>query len=288
MNRWWLKAALIAAFAGPAFADDPKTPAEPPKGDVKPTEKKDDEPKTPIEKFKALNGQMATVQKEFQAAIQAVRDKGEKPSLEDKSILAAYEKQNNLRTELSKVAFEAGKAEPKSKEGGDALVFAIQNLRGGMTKEEALANKKKTEEALDLMIEHNSDDIRLSSIAQSMRYNPSAKVMTTLEQIEAKSKNAEVVLSAKVTRGKILLGDKNEAKAAEGEKLLEKIMTESKDAKLGNRPVAKAIEGDLFEHRNLSVGKTVPEVEGEDADGAKFKISDYRGKVVMLDFWGHW
>ena len=46
--------------------------------------------------------------------------------------------------------------------------------------------------------------------------------------------------------------------------------------------------GGLFELRDLRVGKTVPEVEGEDVDGAKFKLSDYRGKVVMLDFWGRW
>jgi hypothetical protein len=39
---------------------------------------------------------------------------------------------------------------------------------------------------------------------------------------------------------------------------------------------------------NLKVGKVAPEVEGEDIDGVKFKLSDYRGKVVLLDFWGHW
>jgi predicted Zn finger-like uncharacterized protein len=38
----------------------------------------------------------------------------------------------------------------------------------------------------------------------------------------------------------------------------------------------------------LSVGKVVPDIEGEDIDGQKFKLSDYRGKVVVLDFWGHW
>ena len=39
---------------------------------------------------------------------------------------------------------------------------------------------------------------------------------------------------------------------------------------------------------NLSIGKEAPEIEGEDIDGNKFKLSDYRGKVVVLDFWGHW
>jgi hypothetical protein len=30
------------------------------------------------------------------------------------------------------------------------------------------------------------------------------------------------------------------------------------------------------------------EIEGEDQDGVVFKLSDYRGKVVLLDFWGNW
>ncbi len=44
----------------------------------------------------------------------------------------------------------------------------------------------------------------------------------------------------------------------------------------------------IFEIRNLSVGKTAPEIDGEDTDGVKFKLSDYRGKVVLLSFWGTW
>ncbi len=38
----------------------------------------------------------------------------------------------------------------------------------------------------------------------------------------------------------------------------------------------------------LAVGNMAPDIEGEDIDGTKFKLSDYRGKVVVLDFWGHW
>lgn len=40
--------------------------------------------------------------------------------------------------------------------------------------------------------------------------------------------------------------------------------------------------------RNLQVGKIAPDIEGPDIDGVTFKLSDYRGKVVMLDFWGDW
>ena len=38
----------------------------------------------------------------------------------------------------------------------------------------------------------------------------------------------------------------------------------------------------------IQVGTRAPEIEGEDIQGTKFKLSDYRGKVVMLDFWGNW
>ncbi|MDZ4774014.1 MAG: hypothetical protein SGI72_12865 [Planctomycetota bacterium] len=31
-----------------------------------------------------------------------------------------------------------------------------------------------------------------------------------------------------------------------------------------------------------------PDIVGEDIDGQPIRLSDYRGKVVMLDFWGHW
>ena len=30
------------------------------------------------------------------------------------------------------------------------------------------------------------------------------------------------------------------------------------------------------------------EIEGVDLDGVPFRLSDYRGKVVFLDFWGDW
>jgi peroxiredoxin len=47
-------------------------------------------------------------------------------------------------------------------------------------------------------------------------------------------------------------------------------------------------KGILFKLENLSIGAIAPDIEGEDVDGVKFKLSDYSGKVVMLDFWGDW
>jgi len=38
----------------------------------------------------------------------------------------------------------------------------------------------------------------------------------------------------------------------------------------------------------IRIGATAPEIDGQDTDGTPFKLSDYRGKVVVLDFWGFW
>jgi hypothetical protein len=38
----------------------------------------------------------------------------------------------------------------------------------------------------------------------------------------------------------------------------------------------------------LEVGNLAPEIKGEDTDRKAFKLSDYKGKVVLLDFWGYW
>ena len=47
-------------------------------------------------------------------------------------------------------------------------------------------------------------------------------------------------------------------------------------------------KGRLFRHERLQVGMQVPDFETEDVEGQPFKLSDYAGKVVVLDFWGFW
>jgi hypothetical protein len=34
--------------------------------------------------------------------------------------------------------------------------------------------------------------------------------------------------------------------------------------------------------------KVAPDIVGVDLDGVAFKLSDYKGKIIMLDFWGNW
>ena len=52
--------------------------------------------------------------------------------------------------------------------------------------------------------------------------------------------------------------------------------------------VGELAKSELFELRNLRVGKVAPEIEADGVDGKKFKLSDHRGKVVAVVFWGTW
>jgi peroxiredoxin len=76
----------------------------------------------------------------------------------------------------------------------------------------------------------------------------------------------------------------------ESEALFERVVAEFGDEKIeeDTRPLGVIATGELFTRRNLKVGKVVPEIEGTDEEGKSFKLSDYRGKVVVLTFSGNW
>jgi peroxiredoxin len=48
------------------------------------------------------------------------------------------------------------------------------------------------------------------------------------------------------------------------------------------------VQAKLWENTNLGIDKPAPEIIGEDIDGRPLKLSDYRGRVVVLLFWGDW
>ena len=66
------------------------------------------------------------------------------------------------------------------------------------------------------------------------------------------------------------------AKIAEAEKLAEGTL------------LADMIAGPTFEKERLQIGMEAPDIVGDDLDGVPFKLSEYRGKVVVVDFWGDW
>jgi hypothetical protein len=82
-----------------------------------------------------------------------------------------------------------------------------------------------------------------------------------------------------------------ETLSQEAEQILERVAKEYADVPgFGNRKLGELAQDELYvvQLRHLAVGKPAPEIDGEDVDGRRFKLSDYKGKVVLLGFWGHW
>ncbi len=79
-----------------------------------------------------------------------------------------------------------------------------------------------------------------------------------------------------------------DALETEAASLFEEIAEKFADVTHGAATLGVAATRELDEMRRLAIGKPAPEVSGEDIDGVRFKLSDYRGKVVVLSFWGHW
>lgn len=52
--------------------------------------------------------------------------------------------------------------------------------------------------------------------------------------------------------------------------------------------LAARAAGKIFASENLQIGMQVPDIVGVDVDGNPLKLSDYRGKVAVIDFWGFW
>jgi hypothetical protein len=110
-----------------------------------------------------------------------------------------------------------------------------------------------------------------------------------LERVMQKSPHADVRAVAQYNFAKSLLESDSEKNSARADELFSDIELNHADVEHPYRgTLGAAAEADLFELRNLQIGMQVPEIEGEDLDGVAFKLSDYRGKAVLLDFWGNW
>jgi hypothetical protein len=56
----------------------------------------------------------------------------------------------------------------------------------------------------------------------------------------------------------------------------------------GGRTAGERAAAELFELRSLAVGKEAPNIVGQDQEGRPLELRDYRGRVVLLDFWSEY
>lgn len=94
----------------------------------------------------------------------------------------------------------------------------------------------------------------------------------------------EVAARALVT----LAGELDGRKATEAERKRAEELYLRAHERFPDTLAGREAEQTVFELRHLRPGKPAPDFSAKDADGVEFKLSDYRGKVVLVDFWGFW
>lgn len=77
-----------------------------------------------------------------------------------------------------------------------------------------------------------------------------------------------------------------EAGRREALELLERIGERFAERDFIGMQAAQFVAGARYEIEHLRVGQSAPDFETVDQDGVAFRLSDYRGRVVVLDFWG--
>jgi hypothetical protein len=177
---------------------------------------------------------------------------------------------------------------PKDPEAFEALLKAVMVGRGS----------KDAEKAVELMATNFADHERAGQACLQLATSDGAGIERLARAVIAKNQKKEIQGMANLALAQHLkkrsadsyAKNKEESAklSAESEKQYELVLGKFADVQAGQETLGAVAKGELFELRFLSVGKVAPEIEADDLDGKKFKLSDYRGKVVMLDFWGNW
>ena len=144
--------------------------------------------------------------------------------------------------------------------------------------------------AAKMIAKHHADRDDLGLFCQSLVYSESDDAQTLMEYVGEKSphRNVRGQATLALARNVMYRARGDEEQQAKAEKLFVRVVEQYGDLTSRGRTLADSANGSLFEVRNLAIGKVAPEVEGQDVDGVDFKLTDYRGKVVVIDFWGDW
>jgi thiol-disulfide isomerase/thioredoxin len=270
--RYTLSAVLAAAIGlTPALALDDTKKAD----DTKKTDKKDS---TPEEQFKELQKSFRELMNQVNKDMQAAKTNEERKKIDDE-----------FQPKHEKMAGEflaLGKANLKADFAFNALMIATRD-------------STTDKEAIKLMVDNFGDDKKILQMVPMLSFRPDGQ--KTLAKLE-ESKNKDVrggVRYLKFT-GELEAAEGGDVKPAEQEKIfaaapakLAALVKEYGDVSVvgneGPMKLSDAAKSVTYMLEHLTVGKTLEDVDCPALEGdKKVKISDYRGKVVVLDVWATW
>jgi hypothetical protein len=285
---------ILALFIGTAVL----CAQEPPKDQPKP-----DQPSPAAEAYQNLT-------KEYQKALKEL-EQACKDATTDEAKQKVFAKYHQNIGSFAPRFLELAQKNPKEAVAVEALVWVVENA----------TVTPAAEKAVDLLIQDHLQNDKVKNLGRRISFIPAPAAEKLLRAVLGKATEPEAQVQAcnalaqflknkseavhllkgadeELVKQVELMYGKDFAKkmreidpdkaAKEAEELYERIINKYADVKDIGKVLAESAKSSLYEMRNLALGKVAPEIEGEDIDGKKFKLSDYRGKVVVLDFWGHW
>ena len=187
-----------------------------------------------------------------------------------------------------------GAADKGSSTAGEGLAWMLRNARGAETDRTKLPALKR--KIVARMLKEHIDQTCMLVVAQNLQRPPRKSdansidyrklFIESLDLILEKNSHARVRAQSLFSKANALAGRSMPSTKTDQEnavKALETLRLEH-----GDQAVAKRAKGFIFELKNLQIGMKAPDFDTEDVDGVTFKLSDYQGKVVVIDFWGFW
>jgi len=183
----------------------------------------------------------------------------------------------------SQLFLNLAKKYPKAPVAEKALIWIVQKTP---------ASAPTAKEAADLLVKNHLKSEELGQVCRILATNPQGE--KKLRQIADKNPNKDVQGQAFLALGQLLknqsegISANKEKSAKEAENMLQLAVEKYGEVSTPQGSVGDQAKEILADIKQLGYGKLAPDIEGVDVDGKSFKLSDYLGKVVLLDFWGNW
>jgi thiol-disulfide isomerase/thioredoxin len=258
---------------------------------------------------------LAALKKEAAASVEELRQKAGAPVEEQNEAYGRYRMQ---MAALAHRALALAEMDPDSPEAPEALAWIIShhssNYGTGAARDRAydLLSERHLENDLllpvigsawaDAQDTAHAEPFLRAALAQSSNLRIKAAACFSLgrhQHYVASIRQAfDAPFRGKQVEGRFTPGTVKRVRALnlgelrrEAEALYERTLKEFADLRPHGQDgpsLGEKAEGGLFKLRNLEIGCALPEIDGADIDGKPMKLSEFRGKVVVLSFWAAW
>ena len=231
---------------------------------------------TPMSVVAPAEETFATLVVEYDAALQTWRDQ--------LNAAETSKERKALRDSNPALAFWPRFQKLADAGDGESLLWQVEHLRDTGVKSKERGERLRP--LYDKLVEHHADAAWFVKVPDQLyrqrRYVGDEEAHALLVRIDKGSENIDVRATAVMTLATLTAKIGGEGSEAKVEALYDRLEKEFGETEAGMKARAKRMRG------QTEVGKVAPDFVGKTIDGFEFKLSEYRGKVVMLDFYGFW